>query len=234
MKAKSKSDSLHLYEEFVLLALRDQEGTYSTGYVEYAVVGAVISELLLDRRITIDDDRKKLINLDDLSSYGDPVIDACLKKMGESKRRARLSTWMERLSGLPQLRHMVAKQLCERGILRSDEQKILLFFSRKVYPEINPEPEKAIIERLRTVISDPNAEVDAKTAVLIALADSTEILAENLSRNEVKKHKERIKEIAKGHLCNEATKEAIESLQSAILIGALVPTLMLAAAAAAG
>lgn len=231
MKAKPNSQSLHLYEEFVLLALRDQEGTYSTSYVEYAVVGAVMSELLLDRRISIVDTHKKLVNLDDLSSYGDPVIDECLKKMSEAKRRASLSNWVERLSNIPKLRHTVAKRLCERGILSSNEEKVLLFFSRKVYPEINPEPEKAIVERLRTVITDPDAEVDARTAVLITLAQSTGILEENLSRKEVRKNKKRIEEIAKGDLCCEATKEAIESLQAALLMGAVVPALMLAAVA---
>ena len=41
---------LFLYEEIMLLALRDEEGTIANGYCEFMVAGAILAELLLDRR----------------------------------------------------------------------------------------------------------------------------------------------------------------------------------------
>jgi len=38
---------------------------------------------------------------------------------------------------LKNLKHRIATQLCKRGILQAAEDKVFLFFTRKIYPEIN-------------------------------------------------------------------------------------------------
>ena len=55
--------SLFLYEEIMLLALRNESGTIAANYTEYVVAGAVLAELLLDRRIAVDATRKQLVDL---------------------------------------------------------------------------------------------------------------------------------------------------------------------------
>ena len=67
--------ALYLYEEIMLLALRNKEGTVATGFSEYAVAGAVLAELLLDRRISVEDKRNQLVDLQDVGPTGDPIID---------------------------------------------------------------------------------------------------------------------------------------------------------------
>jgi hypothetical protein len=44
---------LFLYEEVLLLALRNRTGT-TTAYPEHAIAGAILAELLLSRRITVE------------------------------------------------------------------------------------------------------------------------------------------------------------------------------------
>jgi hypothetical protein len=146
--------SLYLYEEVMLLALRDEEGTIASGTMyQYAIGAAILSELLLNKRISVEEaNKQKLVNLISSTPLGDPLIDQCLEKICKAKRRASLQTWVSRFSGIKNLKHLAAQQLCDRGVLRATEESILLLFTRKVYPELNPVPEQKLIERLREAI----------------------------------------------------------------------------------
>ena len=75
--------SLYLYEEVMLLALRDEKGTIASGTMyQYAIGAAILSELLLNKRISVEEaSKKKLVNLISSTPLGDPLIDQCLKKI---------------------------------------------------------------------------------------------------------------------------------------------------------
>lgn len=210
----------------MLLALRNDKGTVAAGFVEYAVAGAVLAELLLDGRISVGDTKKKLVDLKTADPVGDPVIDECLERMGAAKRRASLNTWVSRLAGIKGLRHKVAQQLCDRGILRAEEGSVLFIFTRKTYPELNPEPEMKIVERLRSAIFCEGDRLDPRTVVLISLAHSNNLLSENLGRKEIRSQKKRIERIVNGELIGKATKEVIEACQAAVMVAVIVPTIM--------
>jgi len=80
---------LHLYEEIMLLALRDEEGTVASGATyNYAVGGAILAELLLEQRLLIEEPRrkKKLVNLISTATLGDELIDECLGKIAAARR----------------------------------------------------------------------------------------------------------------------------------------------------
>ncbi|MHB1326814.1 MAG: GOLPH3/VPS74 family protein [Gemmatimonadales bacterium] len=229
----TKQKPLFLYEEIMLLALRDEKGTVNTATSEYALAGAVLAELLLDGRIAIENTRKMLVDVKDASSTGDPVIDECLGKLREAKRRAPLRSWVARLARIKRFRHKAALQLCARGILRADERKILLIFSQKIYPEINPVPERKIIERLRQVVFSDQGRVDARTVVLISLAKSSDLLNKTFGRKEMKGRKKRIDGIIAGDLTGRATAEAIQAVQTAVLVATMVPAMVATTTASA-
>jgi hypothetical protein len=170
--------SLFLHEEVMLLALRDEEGTIASGTMyQYAIGAAVLAELLLNKRIAVGEPKKKkLVNLISSQPLGEPLIDQCLEKISNAKRRASLQSWVSRFAGGKNLKHRVAQGLCERGILRAAEDTILLLFARKIYPEINPEPERKLIELLRQAIFTNSRDVDPRTVVLVSLANSTGLL----------------------------------------------------------
>jgi len=223
--------NLFLHEEVMLLALRDEEGTIASGTMyQYAIGAAILSELLLNQRIALDGARKKkLINLISSTPLGDPLIDQCLEKIGNAKRRASLQTWVSRFAGVKNLKHRVAQQLCDRGILRASEDKILLLFTRKIYPEINPEPERRLIERLRQAIFTDSRDIDPRTIVLVSLADSTGLLKEAFDKKKLKGRKARIKEISNGEITGKAAKEAIEAIQAAVMVACIMPAITTAA-----
>jgi hypothetical protein len=224
----TKRKQLNLYEEIMLLALRDEEGTIATGYSEHVVAGAILAELLLDQQISIEDTRKQLVDLQNTKPTGDPIIDECLERIVTSKRRRSLQTWISRLAGTKDLRHKVARRLCDRGILRADLDKVLFVFTRQVYPEIDPLPEKKIVERLRTAIFTDRDEVDPRTVMLISLANGAELLNKTFGRKEVRGRRKRIEQIVNGELTGKATKQVIAACQTALMVAAIMPAMITA------
>ncbi len=221
-------DSLYLYEEVMLLALRDREGTIAAGTMyQYAIGGAILAELLLSNRVEIEQVRKrKFLKLTDPTSLGDPLIDECVEKLKNAERRAVLQTWVSRFAGVRQMKHRVARQLCSRGILRMEEDEILLIFKRKVYPEINPAPEREIIRRLEAAIFTENADIDPKTVVLLSLAKSAELLKVVFDKKRLKSRKARIEQIANGEVTGKSAKEAIQAMQAAVMVAVIMPMMM--------
>lgn len=124
---------LYLYEEIMLLALRDKEGTTELGSMyPYALGGALLAELLLSKAIGIDPaDKKKLVNALSSKQPQDALLAECLQKIKTAKRRASMQTWVSRLANIKELKHRIATQLVRRGILRADEDKVLLIFTAK-------------------------------------------------------------------------------------------------------
>jgi len=222
----ARDKPLFLYEEIMLLALRDEQGTIATGFPEQVLAGAILAELLLDGRISVEDTKKKLVNLLDSRPSGDPIIDECLEKMTTAKRRASLQTWVSRLAGTKNLRHKAAQRLCDRRILRADEDKVLFVFKRRIYPEIDPVPEKKIIDRLRDAIYNDHAKLDPRTVVLVSLANGSDMLRQTFGRKEIKSRKKRIERIENGELTGKATREVIAACQTALIVAAIMPAMI--------
>jgi hypothetical protein len=215
-----RNRQLHLYEELMLLALRDKEGTFAVDDMAFAytLAGAILSELLLLEVITLEPaKKKKMVRLKSTALTGDPIIDECLKKLAAAKRRATLTTWVSRCGGLKKLKHRAAQQLCRRGILRADEKSVLLIFSRKTYPELDPGPERELVERLRGAIFTDTDEVAPATAILVALADKAGVLKNTFEKKELKARKKRIESIGEGVATAAAVKEVVAGIQAALV-----------------
>ena len=220
-----KKVPLFLHEEVMLLALRDREGTveFCSNY-GYALGGAILAELLLSGRLAVEETKRKLVNLVSPEPLGDAVLDECLKKVASVKRRANAQAWVNSFLQVKKLHHRVAGSLCARGILRADEDTVLLLFKRKVYPEIDPLPERKLITRLRNAIFGESRSLDPRTVVLISLADSTGLLTIPFEQKQLKARKRRIKQITEGELMGKAAREAIEAAQAAaVMVACIMP-----------
>lgn len=223
----STDSQLSLPEEILLLALRDKEGTTIYGMYNFALGGAILAELLLHGRVRIvAEKRRKYLDLIEATPLGDDVLDACLLKVKSAKRRASLETWVSRFAGLKDLKHRVARRLCQQGILRADEDKVLLIFTRKIYPEVDPGPERELIERLREAIFTDTPEVAPRTAVLLSLAKSADLLRAAFDRKQLKARKERMARLVNGDLIGKATRSAIEAVQAAVMVAAIMPSII--------
>ena len=223
-----QNQSLALHEQVLLLALRDDKGTLSPGTMySYALAGAFVAELMLGGQIKIVTPKKKpLIELQAGASSADRLLQECILKIRNAKRRASVQTWVSRFASIRKLHHRVAEGLVHRGILRMDESKILGIFSRTVYPERDGRPEKALIAKLEKAIFGTSSALDPEIITLIALSHHSGLLKANLDKKKLRAQKKRIKAIMDGDLAGKATGQAIEAMQAAIVVACVIPTIV--------
>ena len=227
------SNELHLHQEILLLALKDEAGTIESGTLyQYAIGGAVLAELLLGGQLRIETVKeKRLVTPADTTPIGDPVIDECLEKVLAAKKPATAQTWVSKFAGLKDLKHRVAEGLCDRGILAEQDAKVLLVFTRKTYPELDPAPEKELVQRLRSAIFTDNDDIETRTVVLASLANSAGVLKAVFDKKELKGRKDRIEQIVNGEVTGKATQEAIQAMQAAVMAATVMTTIITTSAA---
>ncbi len=208
-------NQLGLHEEVLLLHLNDDKGTHFTAHTNYAVAGAILIEMFLNERIRLGGRKNKLVELVHSASLGNPLLDEFLWEIRDAKKQSRLQSSLTRVAGSRDLVQRVAKELCNRGILREEEKTSLWIFRRNVYPQVDPAPKRELIERMREAIFTDIEEIEPRTAVTVTLAKSTEILPVIFDRKSLKSRKKRIEQIAEGNAVGHVTKEAIAALQAA-------------------
>jgi hypothetical protein len=170
--------------------------------------------------------QKKLVDLISSAPLGEPLLDQCLERITTAKRRAVLQTWVSRFASVKNLKHLIAQRLCRQGILRADEDKVMLIFTRKIYPEVNPEPERKLIERLREAIFTDACDIDPRTVVLVSLANSAGILRVVFDKKMLKARKARIEQVVNGEITGKAAQEAIQAMQAAVMVAVIMPAIM--------
>ena len=210
---------LRLQEEVLLLSLNDESGTTggNTAYAP-AIGGAIVSELLLAGRIRIVKPRRThLVEVVDSTPVGDALLDECLEKVALSKRPKSVSSWVSSFSSLGRLKHRVAEGLCELGVLRRDQGKVLLIFNRTTYPTVDPDPERQIIARLRETVAD-GVVPDARSLVLLSLTHGCGMLPHVLGKQLVKEKRDWIKELVEGDVVGEVAKQVLHASQAATMM----------------
>lgn len=213
-----RADHLHLHEEILLLALEDRKGTFHWKSYKPAVGGALLAELMLEERLEVVRDRdREFVEVVDDEPIGCPTLDEALERIATSGRRATLKDWVTRLANRKDLHHEIARELARRGIVRVDEKSVLLFFRKKVYPEVNPVPERRLVTRLEKAVFGEGA-VDARTAVVVALAHASELLSIPFEKDRLKKRKDRLDKIVESSEVGEVTREVIEAIQAMVVI----------------
>ncbi len=216
--------SLRLHHELLLLALHDEKGTLAFGeMIEYGLGGALLTELVLEGRASVVEAggrrRKQLVELASTTTLRDAALDAALQKLAAAKRRASPGSAVTRIGGIRGLRALVATDLARRGILQESTQRVLLLFRRRVYPTLDPQPERAVIARVRKAL-EGTAVVDTRTAALIGLADATGSLSAIYKRAELRALRPRLKAIREADMGSQAAREAITAVTTAIVVAA--------------
>ena len=210
---------LYAHEQLLLLALRDDKGTLESkaSMHHFALGGALLAELGTEGRISIENTKKAMVDAVHRHPVGEPVLDDCLEQIASAKRRARASTWIQRFANRKGLRHGIAIGLCRRGILRDDEATVLRFFTRKVYPTIDPEPERRLVAGVRDAVFQDSGVIDPNLALVVTLANTTGLLAAHFDRRSLKQRKHRLQAIAAGSVVGAATKQAVQAATHATM-----------------
>jgi hypothetical protein len=210
---------LYLHEEVLLLALRDEQGTIATGsHYAHAIAGALVAELIVRQRIALSGTKKKrFLDVVDSTPVGERLLDEALGRIVAAKRRGTLTSWVSRLAGAKNLRDRLAEGLRRRGILRAETKEILLFFKRRTWPTVNPEPERELVEQLRRAIFG-DGDVESRTIVLLSLSHRTGLLDNVFDRKELKARRDRIEGLIEQEAIGGAAASVIEAMQAAMTV----------------
>jgi Golgi phosphoprotein 3 len=209
---------LLLHEEILLLALKDEEGTtYSGTGWPYAAGGAVLAELLLEGRLRLEDhEGKKHLAVVNATPLGEPIADQVLEMVASAKKTADMTTWLGRVAGLKDLKHQIAEQLVLKGVLQVETHKVMLIFSQRIYPKLDPAPELEIMHRVEHAVFSDDSNLDARTAILVSLAHVTGILDPVFGSKRVTARRDRLDKIAEDWPSAEAARAAIEATRAAM------------------
>lgn len=83
-----------------------------------------------------------------------------------------------------------------------------------------------MIERLQQAIFTNTTDVDPRTIILLSLAKSAGLLNYSFDKKKLKQQKERMEKLINGEVTGAATKEAIEAVQAAIMVAAIMPAII--------
>lgn len=209
----SMTSDLRIYEKAMLLILKDKEGTVAVSMYTHGLAGSILMELFLEQRLELEG-KHRVIKVSDTTPLADPLLDECLTLIKNSSEERRALHWISTIASLAKLKDRIAGQLCQKGILREDKGKVLFFFTRKIYPELDPKPEADLVEELRQAIFTDCSSVSAHTAALVAVGNGTGLLVGTFKRKDLKLRKERIDAIVNGDLADavSAIAQAVQEL----------------------
>ena len=118
----------------------------------------------------------------------------------------------------------MARQLVAKGVLGEGRDKVLGIFPRTIYPAKNPGPEQELKKRLHHAVFTASSHVDERTIVVVAIANTTGLLAKVLDKRRLKERKDRLKKLTSGQASGAATREAVEAMQAAIAVATIAAT----------
>jgi len=216
--------ALRLPEEILLLALDDAKGTIEFGSLwQQAAGGAIVAELLLGGRLRASDHKRARLEVVDATPLGDPVLDDALREIGAAHKPKAGADWVSKLGGRRDLKERLTAGLVARGVLAEREGKVLGIFPQTQYPARDGRPEKEVVARLERAIFTDTRDLAPRTVVLVALANAAGLLPNVFAKRRLKDRKERLQRITTSDAAGAMTREAIEAMQAAIAVAAIMP-----------
>ena len=210
------SSDLHLHEQILLLALHDDNGTLHPSMFGFALAGGLAAELLTRGALGVrQNGRDEVVFVAKPILLRDRLLDESLELVATSNRPMNLAGWIGQFAAIKRLKDRVAEGLCERGIVKRAENRVMWVFPRVVYPTADPAPERRLVQQIeRTITAD--AEPDPRLATLIALAHVTGILRYVVSEHILQTRRSRVGELVLHDAAATAAKSTIASAGSII------------------
>jgi golgi phosphoprotein 3 len=209
---------LNLLEEFLLLVLDDEAGTFhnvAQSTLDYTIAAAVLMDLSLRSRI---DNDLKVMFVVDTEPVGDDILDPTLQMIALSPVLAPqpITHWLQVVAeeGMA-LREKTLRRLQERGIIRIEEGKILWVFGYRRYPLIHNQEVREVKRRLFDVILGDDVPLP-HDIMLTALAQACGLFPLILSSHELRQATPRIENVAQMDLIAQTLTRAVEEIEAAI------------------
>lgn len=207
---------LILAEQVLLFSLDEEKGSDRTSYgVDPGLSGGLLMDL--GRLEAVREEDGKIVVVEGAAPPAHPLLAEALEVIGSSDKRRSAKDWVDRLPReLKPLRQRLAEGLVERGVLAEERRKVLGVFPSTRYPEADPGPERALRERLGTVLLE-RRDPDPEEAMLLSLLSALELVRGLVPRDRRREAGKRAKQIAEAGLAGQAVAAAVRDVQTAVM-----------------
>lgn len=213
--------TLNLAEEYLLLALDDTSGRpmLSGQHLQFALAGASVAELTLHGSLVVSDGadggRKGRFHVTGRATPSDPVQREILDLL--DGRRTKGAIYKAGQGAFARrLREALQQGLAARGVLREQQVKVLGLFPSTTWPAHDPAPEAAVRQRVLTALTGDGTP-DEATSALVSLLLATDLIRKLFPDQDRRALRRRAKEISESEWAGSAVKQAIDSMNAAII-----------------
>lgn len=175
---------LNLIEQFLLIALDDDEGRFvtDTTYLYNGFAGAILMELAIIDKIEL---QKKKVAVTGKPDTEEPVLDQSIKAIQNLKEGKTVGFWIGTFNAnAKDIKEIVLQELIDKGILRREKGKIFWVIPYVKYPTDNPVPENKVRAQIQDIIMD-QTEPEPRDLMLLSLIDVCELTREAFRSKEV-------------------------------------------------
>ena len=210
-------------ELFLLLRRDDGKAESAAAQNGYGIAASVITDLVLAERVTLSDDKDPRVTVTASGPTGSAVLDAAMERLQQRDGKKLSSLVTDRRLAVVE---PVAAALAAAGVITIEEKRALGLVPAR-YPVRDPEPERRVRERLRTVLAGgaPLPADATLLAILQGMGVAGKVLKEEaggLGRRDLKR---RIEEVSTDVRAGEAVAKAVAAMNAAIMTAAIVPAI---------
>lgn len=206
-------------EQILLLGLDDESGKvsgFSAPYLNYALAGASIADLLLQKYINIsmDVNNQEIIEFIGESTPKNSYLQVVFNLVRNySKTRTLDNILNDLVRNYGKLREKLFSHLVDQGILDRVEKTRLKIFKFVRHPLQKPEIKEELLLTIQNVIIDEESPSD-QIASLLALVGATYMVGTVFSKEYRKIATKKIKEYTESSIIGKEVKSLIQTLQA--------------------
>ena len=211
---------LTLTEELLLLSLREKKdglGFSSETGLPYALAGALLLELYLGGRVRLEGKKIVLCNP---TPTGNALANELLETIAASRKPKKAATWIESFGERgKKMQKAAAGSLVAQGILREEEKRFLWVIPYTGYAAVDTSAKFALKQRLRGLALGGET-ADQRGLALLSLVRAAGMLDYVFTKDEMRTAKRRVEELVKDEAIGQAVAEAIEAVNTAVMVAA--------------
>jgi Golgi phosphoprotein 3 len=209
---------LTFIEELLLLSLDDETGVLRPAlapWLDTAEAGALLMDLALRNRVDTDPDKLVVV---DKTPTGEPLLDQSLAIISEIPSGQAIDAYVAALARHGErFREAALERLCERGILKRKDDRLLWVFKTRTYPVIDGKAEREVKLRIFSILFDDEIP-DPRDVVLISLVSACNLLPVLLSPEECEHVRDRVELLRKMDLIGQSVGRAIRDIEWSIAL----------------
>ncbi len=214
---------LTLVEKFVLLAHHPEKGRFTVTGVQLwnGIVGALLIEMSLQKRIEIEDGR---IVLKDDKKISDPVMSEIAGMIKQSEKPKKIRYWLSKISKKAnRYKKEVLAGMVKKGLLRSERKRFIFIPYTLFYLQDKRIWGKMIRHLRKAALYPSSVDVTQEDVVLLGLIEATKmhkVLASN--KDELKRIKRELKKVIEESPIAGVVDKTIREMQGAIIASTVV------------